>query len=412
MSASQDSGTRLGSASSIPATTIRLDCGGMSRRRSIACDRGSGECAAAARNPGQCGREDLCGRRLHERHRARSGSGCSWCSSRSFHAVTDEGCIASIDRALSHLPTRRRMIFVTRVDPALSLARYRVAGVLAELQPRARELAFTRAETHELLVTRGEIELGAAVIELLVERTEGWPATLVLAGLWLRTVDDPAAAVRAFGGDHHFVAEVPRAARSSRHSTRTSGRFSQRFASPARVHCRALRRCARPHRLRRRAGRARALPTSSSRGFDGGLASASTRCSPRMPGPRFRTFHPSRAPRPRSSCRAAEWLRSHGLPMEALRHAAAGGDHEFVAEVLVDYHLSLIRGGDGGDVSSLGSHAAGRICSSRTRSWRRPPAVGRGARRRGRDRAAPVHPLADRARVGDTLSRTSTSRSG
>ena len=55
--------------------------------------------------------------------------------------------------------------------------------MLAEL--RARELAFTRAETHDLLVTRGKIELGADEIGLLDEWTEGWPATLVLAGLWL-----------------------------------------------------------------------------------------------------------------------------------------------------------------------------------------------------------------------------------
>ena len=41
-------------------------------------------------------------------------------------------------------------------------------------------------------MVRGEIELGTDEIDMLVERTEGWPATLVLAGLWLRTVDDPA----------------------------------------------------------------------------------------------------------------------------------------------------------------------------------------------------------------------------
>ena len=29
----------------------------------------------------------------------------------------------------------------------------------------------------------------------------------MLAGLWLRTVDDPASAVRAFGGDQRFVAD-------------------------------------------------------------------------------------------------------------------------------------------------------------------------------------------------------------
>ncbi len=174
----------------------------MSRRRSIACDRGSGEAALQRLGIPGGAIEDAVDELMN---------GIAAFGERlllvldDLHAVTGEGCIASIDRALSHLPLNARVILVTRVDPALSLARYRAAGVLAEL--RARELAFTRAETHDLLVTRGKIELGADEIELLDEQTEGWPATLVLAGLWLRTVDDPAAAVRAFGGDHHFVAE-------------------------------------------------------------------------------------------------------------------------------------------------------------------------------------------------------------
>jgi LuxR family maltose regulon positive regulatory protein len=44
------------------------------------------------------------------------------------------------------------------------------------------------------------------------------------------------------------------------------------------------------------------------------------------------------------------WLRSHGLAAEAVRHAAAAGDHELVAELMVEYHLPLIRGGAGGTV--------------------------------------------------------------
>jgi hypothetical protein len=37
-----------------------------------------------------------------------------------------------------------------------------------------------------------------------VERTEGWPAALVLAWLWLRNVADPARATRAFGGEQRW----------------------------------------------------------------------------------------------------------------------------------------------------------------------------------------------------------------
>jgi LuxR family transcriptional regulator, maltose regulon positive regulatory protein len=38
------------------------------------------------------------------------------------------------------------------------------------------------------------------------------------------------------------------------------------------------------------------------------------------------------------------------LTVEAVRHAAAAGDHELVAELMVEHHLALIRGGAGGTV--------------------------------------------------------------
>jgi LuxR family maltose regulon positive regulatory protein len=43
--------------------------------------------------------------------------------------------------------------------------------------------------------------------------------------------------------------------------------------------------------------------------------------------------------------RAAEWLRSRGLAVEAVEHAAAAGDPEVVAELLSEHHLALIRNG-------------------------------------------------------------------
>ena len=42
---------------------------------------------------------------------------------------------------------------------------------------------------------------------------------------------------------------------------------------------------------------------------------------------------------------AAAWLREQGMPVEAAEHALAAGDHELVAELLVQHHLALIRTG-------------------------------------------------------------------
>ncbi len=51
-----------------------------------------------------------------------------------LHAVTSKECLSSIDYALAHLPPNAHVVLVTRVDPALRLARLRAAGALAEVR--------------------------------------------------------------------------------------------------------------------------------------------------------------------------------------------------------------------------------------------------------------------------------------
>ena len=122
-----------------------------------------------------------------------------------FQSITDLECLDSIDYALEHLPPTTRLIVLTRSDPSLNLSRLRASGALAEV--RASDLAFTRDEANELLVERGGLALEPDEVEVLRERTEGWPGALYLALLWLRSVENPHDAVREFGGDHRFVAD-------------------------------------------------------------------------------------------------------------------------------------------------------------------------------------------------------------
>ena len=100
-----------------------------------------------------------------------------------LHTVTDHDSLATIDHALRHLPDNVHMVIGTRVDPPLAIPRMRAAQELTEL--RASDLAFTVDEAHTLLVERGDLELTPDQVESLVERTQGWPAMLVLAGIWL-----------------------------------------------------------------------------------------------------------------------------------------------------------------------------------------------------------------------------------
>jgi LuxR family maltose regulon positive regulatory protein len=259
-------------------------------------------------------------------------------------AVVSEECLSSVDYALGRHPSNLQMVLLTRVDPALRLARLRAAGELVEV--RGDELAFTPDEARELLVGLGRLELGAADIQMLVERTEGWPAAMVLAWLWLGTVEDPARALHMFGGENRFVAEylsgevlaaLDADDRAFLFGVAVLGEFTADLCDAA---------------LDRGDSAARLVELESSNLFVARLERRGW----------FR-IHPLFAEYARSQLisldaeapalmhrRAAVWLRSHGLPAEAIGHAAAAGDHELVAELLVEHHLLLIRGGAGGVV--------------------------------------------------------------
>jgi LuxR family transcriptional regulator, maltose regulon positive regulatory protein len=97
-----------------------------------------------------------------------------------------------------------QLVLSARADPSLRLHRLRMLGEVREL--RDHDLYFSLAETHELLANFG-VEVSAADLALLHERSEGWAAALQMAALTLRGTSDPARAVRALGAGGHEIAE-------------------------------------------------------------------------------------------------------------------------------------------------------------------------------------------------------------
>ncbi len=258
-----------------------------------------------------------------------------------LHSVTSEECLSSIGYALGQLPPNAHVVLLARVDPALRLARLRAAGALVEV--RAADLAFTNAEARELLVVLGRLELAEEEIDMLVERTEGWPAALVLAWLWLRSVEDPARAVRAFGGDHRFVADylsnevlaaLDEDDRMFLHGAAILGEFTAEL-------CDGVLDCTDSATRLAELEHSNLFVSRLERGGWFRIHSlfaeyAAAELASLEPGA------PTRIHR-----RAAEWLRSRGLPVQAVEHAAAAGEHELVAQLMVECHLPLIRSGAG-----------------------------------------------------------------
>jgi LuxR family transcriptional regulator, maltose regulon positive regulatory protein len=122
-----------------------------------------------------------------------------------YHLVTNPTCHQTLTFLLDHLPADVHVVLSSRSDPPLPLARMRARGELAEL--RVADLQFTDEEALALLNGPMGLQLGTDDAQRLAERTEGWAAGLVLAGLSLRARQDPSAFIASFQGDNRHVAD-------------------------------------------------------------------------------------------------------------------------------------------------------------------------------------------------------------
>src|SRR5215469_4669785 len=120
-----------------------------------------------------------------------------------YHLVQAPPVHDSVAFLLARLPPGLRLVLSSRADPPLPLARLRGRGQLAEL--RAADLRFTLAETAAFLREVTGLDLPAASVAVLQERTEGWAAGVQLAALALRGHADPAGFIATFAGSHRYV---------------------------------------------------------------------------------------------------------------------------------------------------------------------------------------------------------------
>jgi LuxR family maltose regulon positive regulatory protein len=120
-----------------------------------------------------------------------------------FHHIQDVAILDTLTALLTHRPPNFHLVLATREDPPLPLARLRAHGQLTEI--RAADLRFSEAEAARLLQDGLRLNLSAADIARLTERTEGWAAGLQLAGVSLQGRENPGDFVRALSGSHRFI---------------------------------------------------------------------------------------------------------------------------------------------------------------------------------------------------------------
>ena len=120
------------------------------------------------------------------------------------HALHNSQCRAALSVLADHVPGGSRLVLAGRAEPPLRIARLRAEGKILEVG--LGDLSLTREEASWLL-RNADLTLGEDDVAELHRRTEGWPAGLYLAALYLKEGGPLADAAVSFSGDDRLVSE-------------------------------------------------------------------------------------------------------------------------------------------------------------------------------------------------------------
>ena len=120
------------------------------------------------------------------------------------HMLRNAECQSALSVLVDHVPDGSQLAVAGRARPPLRVARLRAEGRILEIGPG--ELSLNRDEA-SVLLRNADIAVGEDEVMELHRRTEGWPAGLYLAALYLREGGPLAGAAVSFGGDDRLVSE-------------------------------------------------------------------------------------------------------------------------------------------------------------------------------------------------------------
>jgi LuxR family maltose regulon positive regulatory protein len=256
------------------------------------------------------------------------------------HQLTNPAVLDSLVAVLRGSPASLRLVLASREDPPPPLARLLVAGPPVEVG--AAELAFTTDEAAKLLASQGLV-LADADLALVWARTEGWAAGLRLAALSLQDHPDPEGFIAGFAGTSRAVADflweevlgrLPEQDRTFLLDTSVVERVRGELADALTGRTDGAQTLA---RLERNNAFVVALDQDRSWYRYHQLLAELLQA-------RLQASAPRRVPELHR--RAAGWYQDHGLPVEATRHAVAGGQWPLAAELLTGIWQGFILDGE------------------------------------------------------------------
>jgi LuxR family maltose regulon positive regulatory protein len=240
----------------------------------------------------------------------------------------DPDTVRELMRTATRLPLGAVFAVASRRRLPAASGRLRAHRLLLDVAPR--ELAMSRLEAAMLLDAAG-LRLDGEQVDLLVDRTEGWPVALYLAALSLTEQEDVDAATSAFSGadrlisdyvDCELLAGLSAEQRTFLRHTSLLGRLTGAL-------CDAV------------------LESRGSADMLGELRAAGLPIEPLDRADLAFRYHPLLAATLRAEltradhdlapalhARAADWHNRHGEPADAIRHAVAAGDAERAGRLL------------------------------------------------------------------------------
>ena len=133
------------------------------------------------------------------------------------HLLRNAECRDALSVLADHVPPGSRLVLAGRDEPPLRIARLRAEGRILEIGPG--DLSLNREDATALLRDAG-LALAEDEVAELHRRTEGWPAGLYLAALYLREGGSLGTAAVSFGGDDRLVSQYMEAEFLARISVR------------------------------------------------------------------------------------------------------------------------------------------------------------------------------------------------
>ncbi len=120
------------------------------------------------------------------------------------HKLHSRECRAALSVLAEHVPAGSRLALAGRAGPPLRVTKLRADGAILEIG--SGDLLLTPGEASSWLRS-ADMVLGEHEVAELHRRTEGWPAGVYLAALYLREGGRLASAAVSFGGDDRLVSE-------------------------------------------------------------------------------------------------------------------------------------------------------------------------------------------------------------